>query len=414
MMIPQLTAKELEQLEVNEKAIKKKKPQLQDFTKEIDHYEALWEEVKQLPNTKIFQSWFKVDMSPFKTTLMTNIKRWSYVFKKHLLDHVVDSLSELDSFIERADLGMLAQVHEGDYNGLVKIMELLKQTKERQRNTDDMFEPLKEIVALLRNYGVVIPEAALVHLNELPEKWANTKRISVSAKQIVAPLMGMEIGKLNLRIENYDRNQRDFRNAFTKIRFFSYQCKAPYELLSKTNIELEELEAQVKELQSEAGLFEVTVPKFPLIAQCRRENKMLKQLWDYIFLVRTSIDEWKTTLWRDIDVENMDTDCKKYSKDIRAFDKDMREWNTFKGLETTVKNMLTSLRAVGELQNQAIRERHWEQLVQATKVRFTMDVDTSLADLLNLNLHNHEDEVHNIVDKACKKMAMEKVALSWH
>ena len=41
---------------------------------------------------------------------------------------------------------------------------------------------------------------------------------------------------------------------------------------------------------------------------------MLKQLWDYIFLVRTSIDEWKTTAWKDIDVENMDMECKKFSK----------------------------------------------------------------------------------------------------
>ena len=29
--------------------------------------------------------------------------------------------------------------------------------------------------------------------------------------------------------------------------------------------------------------------------------------------------------------------------------------------------MLTSLRAVGELQNAAIRERHWEQLVKNKK-----------------------------------------------
>ena len=79
------------------------------------------------------------------------------------------------------------------------------------------------------------------------------------------------------------------------------------------------------------------------------------------------------------------------------------------GLETTVKNMLTSLRAVGELQNAAIRERHWQQLVQATKVQFVMSEDTTLADLLNLNLHNFEDEVHNIVDKACKEMAMERM-----
>ena len=33
-----------------------------------------------------------------------------------------------------------------------------------------------------------------------------------------------------------------------------------------------------------------------------------------------------------------------------------------------VMNDISSLRAVGELQNNAIRERHWLQLVQATKV----------------------------------------------
>lgn len=39
-------------------------------------------------------------------------------------------------------------------------------------------------------------------------------------------------------------------------------------------------------------------------------------------------------------------------------------------LEATVKNMLTSLRAVGELQNPAIRERHWDQLMRSTKVTY--------------------------------------------
>ena len=38
-----------------------------------------------------------------------------------------------------------------------------------------------------------------------------------------------------------------------------------------------------------------------------------------------------------------------------------------------------------------------------------MDENTTLADLLNLNLHNYEDEVRNIVDKAVKEMSMEKV-----
>lgn len=38
-----------------------------------------------------------------------------------------------------------------------------------------------------------------------------------------------------------------------------------------------------------------------------------------------------------------------------------------------------------------------------------MNDQTTLADLLSLNLHNYEDEVRGIVDKAVKEMSMEKV-----
>ena len=49
-------------------------------------------------------------------------------------------------------------------------------------------------------------------------------------------------------------------------------------------------------------------------------------------------------------------------------DKETRAWNVFVGLDSMVKNMVTSLHSVAELQNQAIRDRHWEQVMQATQV----------------------------------------------
>lgn len=122
------------------------------------------------------------------------------------------------------------------------------------------------------------------------------------------------------------------------------------------------------ELMDSAGLFEVNIPDFKQLKQCRKEIKLLKTLWDYIIMVQSSIDDWKTTFWKEINVEQMDMDCKKFAKDIRALDKEMRAWDSYLGLENTVKNMLTSLRAVSELQNPAIRDRHWQQLMVATKV----------------------------------------------
>lgn len=124
------------------------------------------------------------------------------------------------------------------------------------------------------------------------------------------------------------------------------------------------------DLSKASELFEVNVPEFKQLKACRKEICMLKTLWDQIELVKSSFENWNTTLWSDINVENMEIDCKKFVKDIRGLDKEMRAWDAFTGLDSTVKNMVTSLRAVGELQNQAIRDRHWEQLMQATKVRW--------------------------------------------
>ena len=67
-------------------------------------------------------------------------------------------------------------------------------------------------------------------------------------------------------------------------------------------------------LYQSAQLFEVTVTEFKQLKACRRESGLLKSLWDVNSLVHSSFSDWKTTLWKDINVENMEMDCKKFVK----------------------------------------------------------------------------------------------------
>lgn len=84
--------------------------------------------------------------------------------------------------------------------------------------------------------------------------------------------------------------------------------------------------------------------------------------------VNLNIATWKTTKWAELNVEDMDIECKKFAKDIRSLDKEVKSWDAFTGLDSSMKNMMTSLRAVSELQNPAIRDRHWQELVHTAKV----------------------------------------------
>ena len=49
--------------------------------------------------------------------------------------------------------GLSVTVEEGDYDSLVGVMKHLLAVKDRQPNTDGMFEPLKQTIELLKNYG---------------------------------------------------------------------------------------------------------------------------------------------------------------------------------------------------------------------------------------------------------------------
>ncbi|KAM6897526.1 dynein beta chain, ciliary-like [Xenentodon cancila] len=384
-------------------------PTLDNFREQLYNYEELYEDIQGLEAVHVFHGWIRVDGRRMKSALLNVIKKWSFMFKQHLTDLVTNSLSDLENFIGVTEVGLSQEVKEGDYGCLVEVMGHLLAVKERWNTADTMFEPLQQTIALLKEYEEELPDVVYTQLAELPEKWKNVKKQAILVKQHMAPLQAIEVGNLRRKCASFDVEQHNFREHFHKNGPFRFDSKDPYQMLDGFNRQIQEQEVVVTSLVESASLFEVTISEYKQLCQCRREVALLKELWDMITIVESSIAAWRTTAWRDIHVEDMEMECKRFAKDIRGLDKEVRSWDAFTGLDSRVKNILTSLRAVAELQNTAIRARHWHQLMAATGVRFTMNQDTTLADLLKLNLHCFEEEVRGIVDKAVKEMGMEKV-----
>ncbi|XP_030610318.1 dynein axonemal heavy chain 9 isoform X3 [Archocentrus centrarchus] len=389
-------------------------PTLDNFREQVDRYEKIYEEVQALEPVHVFHRWMKVDGRSMRSALLNIIKKWSFMFKQHLIDFVTNSLLDLEKLITVVQAGLSQQVEEGDYNGLVGVMGNLLAVKERQNTTDTMFEPLQQTIALLKEYEQELPDVVYKQLEELPEKWNNVKKQAVLVKQRVAPLQAIEVASLRRKCAAFDVEQHTFREHFRNSGLFRFDSESPYQMLDAFHWQIQEREAVMASLVESASLFEVTVSEYRQLRQCRREVVLLKELWDMITMVESSMTAWRTTSWREINVEDMELECKRFSKEIRLLDKEVRVWEAFTGLDSRVKNLLTALRAVAELQNPAIRARHWHQLMAATGVHFTMDQETTLADLLQLNLHCFEDEVRGIVDKAVKEMGMEKVLSELH
>ena len=132
--------------------------------------------------------------------------------------------------------------------------------------------------------------------------------------------------------------------------------------------QLQMTDEEMAEVTMKGVLFEVVVPEFKQMRQCHKELSMLRNLWDYTALIRNEIEMWKKTPWKEINIELMDLDCKKLSKDLKGLDKETKYWDVYVGTVNLVKNLMTSLKSVSELQNPAIRNRHWVELMNTTGV----------------------------------------------
>ncbi|KAI3360460.1 hypothetical protein L3Q82_002355 [Scortum barcoo] len=257
-------------------------------TYQIDCYEDLHAEISKLEDFRVFNGWFRVDIKFFKGSLLNTIKKWSWLFMEHLLTYVTNSLDDLQKFVRTTVEGLGQPVAKGNRHGLVEVMGHLLAVRDRQAATDKMFEPLRDTVILLEQYGVAIPDQV-------------------------------------------------------------------YSLLESEKA-IQDMEREVAELQESTNLFDVIIPDYRDIKLCRREIIVLKELWDIVVFVQSSVENWTMTKWRQINVDQMDAELRRFAK-----------------------------------------------------MDFIVSDNTTLEDLLALQLHLLEDEVHNIVDKAVKEMAIEKV-----
>uniref|UniRef100_A0A673MQT0 Dynein axonemal heavy chain 11 n=1 Tax=Sinocyclocheilus rhinocerous TaxID=307959 RepID=A0A673MQT0_9TELE len=323
----------------------------------------------------LFCGWFQVDIKPFKISLMNIIKKWSWMFKEHLLNHVIASVKELGSFIEDTEIGLARTVTNGDYGKLVDIMGHLMAIRDRQLSTEQHFKPLKATSNLLKTYNQQLPEHVYILLESLPEKWKNLKKVAFTVKHEVAPLQANEVAVIRRKCVQFEIKQHEFREQFRTESIFFIMAH---------------LENEMSKLQQTANLFEVSFPDYKQLRQCRSDIILVKAVWDMVMFVKVIF-----------------TTQRIYKSECLYIC--VRAWDVYNGLESIVKNLLTSLRAVNELQNSAVRERHWQQLMRTTGVSFVMDENATLGDLLELQLHRVEEEVKNIVDKAVKEMGIEKI-----
>lgn len=97
-------------------------------------------------------------MRGFKYSCLNLISRWANLFLNYLRNQVTNSLNNLEEFCKHALKVLGKEITMDDIKGLLEVLGVLNEVDERLLETDMMFEPLKEIMTMLLEYGVTFSE----------------------------------------------------------------------------------------------------------------------------------------------------------------------------------------------------------------------------------------------------------------
>lgn len=149
-------------------------------------------------------------------------------YKNYLIDHVTDSLNELQIFIRHASEMLEREVKANDLKSLIDMMTFLSQVRSRQEYTDDMSQPIKDTIELLKSYGYEVPQTIYAMLDDLPEQWIHIKKLATKMKQHITPLQTNQVVNIKNQIVQMERKQQELRERFLKEAPFNYETKEPY------------------------------------------------------------------------------------------------------------------------------------------------------------------------------------------
>ncbi|XP_058707745.1 dynein axonemal heavy chain 10 [Poecile atricapillus] len=345
------------------------KPSCVIFDEHLQFYMKVAQEVTQQPLIKDEQ-FIRLQLAPLATAVQENAKSWMMSLGKLLNELAREELFRLQDEIQ-------------------KISE----------NVNRPPETLDDLRVVLSAFGVVRDVTVEVELRylDIVERYRTLAMYNIPVTQ--------------QQVEDYSKETEDF---FQKLLtegpgVVGDDLDKGLELMAMFEKELERLEKRQRELGSAEKLLGLPATAYPNLIKAQQDARDLKQVYDIYAQQKAAKEEWSQTLWINLNVKVLQDGTEGFLKAVRKLPRQIRRMPICSQLEKKLKAFLNSIPLLLDLKNEALRERHWEDLMEKTGTRFEMKTETfTLENMFAMELHKYTVVISDIVGTAVKELNIEK------
>ncbi|XP_078791125.1 dynein axonemal heavy chain 10 isoform X3 [Oryzias latipes] len=385
----------------------KKNPSCAMYDNKLQYFENLNQEVKQEVLCKT-EHIIHVNMMPLVSSLR----------------NIAESrISTLCSFLNKPAKEELFILRD-------KFMQL----QEKMHQRPDTFEDLKSILGTIsdiRDMSLDV-EIRVADIKERYRMMAMYKyEVGKDELELVANI-GQIWSNLFAESRQVDQSLKDVRETFSKIKMEemeafkqdlsifaeSFNTHGPgtvgndlekgLNIIGKFEKELSKIMAKQEHLTKTAKLLDLQLAEYPEIISIQKYLSGLSQIYNIYKAHKEAKTKWSQTLWVNFDIKLLQDGIDGFIESLMQLSKDVQTLPVAFFLDSHLKEFRVSLSLLLDLKNTALRDRHWNKLMERTGKSFDMNLQRfTLETLFSLELHKYANDIDEIVTSALKELSIE-------
>ncbi|XP_055003053.1 dynein axonemal heavy chain 10 [Sorex araneus] len=384
-----------------------KKPPCVAFDEKLQFYARISDEVMHRVLVKD-EHCIRLQLAPLASTVQENAKSWVVSLGKLLNDSAREELYSLHEEMEV--LAKNLRKGPDSLEDLKFVLGTIAEIRSKSLSMELRYRDVQERYRTMALYKLYPPEAERELVETLESTWSALFEESQHVEHSLGSIKRTFTEITRTEIMTYRTQIDEFAKRFYSAGPGSVgeDLDRGVELLSVFERELARHEKNRQELANAEKLFDLPITMYPELLKVQKEMSGLQRIYSLYENLRSAKEEWSQTLWVNLNVQVLQDGIEGFLKSLRKLPRHARSLPAAAHLESKMKAFKESIPLLLDLKNEALRDRHWQELMEKTGVFFEMTETFTLENMFAMELHRHTDVLSQIVTSAIKEIAIEK------
>ncbi|CAF1548071.1 unnamed protein product [Rotaria magnacalcarata] len=345
----------------------------------------------------------------FHQALKHHCKEWIHHYGQHLYLNMSNKLKEIDHVLKNLLQGLN---HDADTVPDLKfVLNIITQINQQQESIGHQIDEIVQSYQILGEHHFEYPQTERILMNTLSSRLEELVEQSRIVQHRLKPIRERFREIIQYDIDLFQRMIDELVEKFDN--YGPYRIENDLDqiflLVKQYEKDIDKIEQRKIEIINMMKLFHMSLISYPNLIRVQKEINGLNILFNLYEEFKRNKKLWSNILWSELHINDLIVNVDLFIKNFRRLSPNIKTTIVGHSVEKYLADFRSSLPIMVDLKNEALRERHWQQIIQETNI----DIDLAnsiltLENIFQMNLHQYHDTIQSILQTAMKELQIEK------